>query len=460
MQLYNSLSGKKELFQPLEDNKIKLYVCGVTVYDDCHIGHARTFVAFDNIARYFRYKGYALTYVRNITDIDDKIIKRANEDGISTAELVKRTIASMYADYDRLNMLRPDFEPRATQTIDPMIAMIKSLIDKGYAYVTACGDVYYRVEKFSDYGRLSKQDLHALRHGERVEVAKDKESALDFVLWKAAKAHEPSWSSPWGDGRPGWHIECSAMSKAILGDTFDIHAGGSDLKFPHHENEIAQSEAANGCQFARYWLHSGMVQVNKEKMSKSLGNFFTIKEVLSKYQPEVVRYFLLSGHYRSELNYAKDNLDQAKAALDRLYTAIRGIKEIHELPQDHREYIEAFEKAMDNDFNVPEALPVLFSVAKQINRYREGALETAGKYMHLLLKLADVLGLLNENADAYFAAAITSDLSSDAIEGLIAERSEAKKNKDYAKADAIREQLALHKVILEDSVHGTSWKRG
>nr|WP_116964837.1 cysteine--tRNA ligase [Fastidiosibacter lacustris] len=460
--VYNSLSGKKELFQPITPRKLKMYVCGMTVYDDCHIGHARTQIAFDVILRYFRYCRYEVTYVRNITDIDDKIIKRANDNHESTNMLVERTIASMYEDLDRLNILRPDFEPRATQTIAEMCQMIKTLLEKGYAYVSSNGDVYYRVESFKGYGKLSKQSLESLRIGARVASNEQKENPLDFVLWKASKTNEPSWDSPWGKGRPGWHIECSAMSKKLLGNNFDIHAGGSDLRFPHHENEIAQSEAANDCTFANYWLHSGMVQVDAEKMSKSLNNFFTIKEVLNEYHPEVVRFFLISGQYRSEINYSKENLDQAKAAVERLYSALRGIEimQIDGLPDNKDEYIAAFKVAMDNDFNTPEALPVLFSLAKEINKYRASNIERATQYAHLLLQLANVLGILHYPAEAYFKHSGENVLPDSEIEAMIQQRIEAKQKKDYASADNIRNTLAQSGIVLEDTGTGTLWKRG
>lgn len=460
--LYNSLSGKKELFQPISPQKLTMYVCGMTVYDDCHIGHARTQIAFDVIVRYFRFCNYDVTYVRNITDIDDKIIKRANENNESTDALVERTIKSMYDDLDRLNILRPDFDPRATQTIPEMCQMISTLIDKCFAYAPNNGDVYYRVEEFKDYGKLSKQSLEHLRVGARIESNEQKENPLDFVLWKAAKAGEPSWDSPWGQGRPGWHIECSAMSKKLLGDNFDIHAGGSDLRFPHHENEIAQSEAANGCSFANYWLHSGMVQVDDEKMSKSLNNFFTIKAVLAEYHPEVVRFFLISGQYRSEINYSKENLDQAKAAVERLYTALRGIdiaNDTMKLAAEAQHYINEFKQAMNNDFNTPEALPVLFAIAKEANKYRTSNPQKAAGFAKLLLELASVLGVLKHSPESYFKHSNTNGLSDEVIENMIAERIAAKKSKDYDKADQIRQAVAEQGILLEDSAAGTIWKR-
>lgn len=459
MIFYNSLSGRKEEFKPIEPNKIKMYVCGITVYDDCHIGHARTNIAFDVINRYFKYRGFDVDFVRNITDIDDKIIKRANENGESTDQLVERTIQSMHDAFDSLNILRPTQEPRATQTIPEMIAMIKTLVKKGFAYQGASGDVFYRVTKFDGYGKLSKQNLEALEQGSRVDVVDEKENSMDFVLWKMAKEGEPAWDSPWGAGRPGWHIECSAMSKKLLGDTFDIHAGGSDLRFPHHENEIAQSEACNECTFANYWLHSGMVKVDAEKMSKSLNNFFTINEVLEEYHPEVVRYFLASTSYRSEINYSKENLENAKASVERLLNALRDIEPVEvNLPDDASQYEEKFIKAMDNDFNTPEALAVLFSLAKEINTLKTTNKYKASGYAYLLRKLCDVLGILFTDIEEYFQQGDSVDAAK--IEMLIAERAQAKKDKNYARADEIRNELQAQGIVLEDSATGTTWKKG
>ncbi|WP_150464939.1 cysteine--tRNA ligase [Francisella sp. SYW-2] len=459
MIFYNSLSGKKEEFKPIEPNKIKMYACGVTVYDDCHIGHARTYIAFDVINRYFKYRGFDVTFVRNITDIDDKIIKRAKENGESTIELVDRNIKAMHEVFNKLNILKPSFEPKATETIPEMIAMIETLVEKGFAYQGANGDVFYRVAEFADYGKLSKQNLEALEQGSRVDVVEEKENPMDFVLWKKAKEGEPAWESPWGAGRPGWHIECSAMSKKILGDTFDIHAGGSDLRFPHHENEVAQSEACNDCKYVNYWLHSGMVKVNAEKMSKSLNNFFTIKEVLQEYHPEVIRYFLASTVYRSEINYSKENLDNAKASVERLFNALRDIEPIEvNLPDDANEYEEKFIKAMDNDFNTPEALAVLFSLAKEINTLKTTNKYKASGYAFLLRKLCDVLGILFTDTEDYFKQGDGVDASE--IEKLIAERAQAKKDKNYARADEIRNELHNQGIILEDSATGTTWKKG
>ncbi|WP_456236413.1 cysteine--tRNA ligase [Facilibium subflavum] len=461
MYVYNSLTNQKEVFKPIQPNKIRMYVCGMTVYDDCHIGHARTNVAFDVIVRYFRFRGFDVTFVRNITDVDDKIINRARENNETTDQLVARTIESMYEDFDRLNILRPDFDPRATEMIDEMCQMIQTLVDKGYAYKADNGDVYYRVKKFAEYGKLSKQNLDNLQAGARIEVDTYKENPLDFVLWKASKPGEPSWPSPWGQGRPGWHIECSAMSKKILGAHFDIHGGGSDLRFPHHENEIAQSEAANHCAFANYWMHSGMVQVNAEKMSKSLNNFFTIKDVLKQYHPEVIRFFLVFGQYRSEINYSQENLVHAKASIERLYTAIRGLEITDDMPKDADKYLDAFTSAMDNDFNTPEAISVLFTLAKEVNKMRQMNMSDARLYANLLHKLASVLGLLKHDAQSYFADVTKEGAIEVAeIETLINQRLTAKKQKDWVKADDIRNTLAEYGIVLEDTPDGTTWKRG
>ncbi|MEC8351487.1 MAG: cysteine--tRNA ligase, partial [Pseudomonadota bacterium] len=383
VQIYNTLTRQKEQFKPLVDGKIDMYVCGITIYDYCHIGHARTFVGFDVIVRYLRHIGYDLKYVRNITDVDDKIIKRANENGESINDLTTRMTKAMHEDFDSLNMLRPDVEPTVTNHMDEIIAMVERLIAKGHAYVAADGDVLFDVSTFEQYGALSQQDLTMLQAGSRVEVAQDKQDPLDFVLWKKAKPEEPSWSSPWGEGRPGWHIECSAMSSKHLGEHFDIHGGGSDLQFPHHENEIAQSCCANNGKYVNTWIHTGMVQVNKEKMSKSLNNFFTVRDVLKEYDAESVRYFLISGHYRSQLNYSQENLEQARSSLERIYTALRGVTPI-ECDLASNEYVAKFRKAMDDDFNTPEALPVLFELAKELNRVKDSDTEQAGKLAYVL----------------------------------------------------------------------------
>ena len=369
MKIYNTLTRKKEEFIPRIPGKVGMYVCGMTVYDYCHIGHARVMVVFDTIARYLRHKGYDLTYVRNITDIDDKIINRANENGEDFTALTERFINAMHEDERALSVLPPDIEPSATQSIPDIITMIEALITKGLAYVGTNGDVFYSVSKFKPYGKLSGKNLADLQAGERVDVDQAKQDPLDFVLWKMAKPGEPSWDSPWGQGRPGWHIECSAMSTCCLGNHFDIHGGGMDLQFPHHENEIAQSEGATGEKFVNYWLHNGFVRVDNEKMSKSLGNFFTVREVLKQYQPEVVRFFILLSHYRSPLNYSDEQLNDAKAGLTRLYTALRDVEVIDSPIND--EYKVRFEQAMDDDFNTPVALSVLFDIATELNKAKQ-----------------------------------------------------------------------------------------
>jgi len=455
LQIYNSLTKKKELFTPITPNKIRLYVCGVTVYDYCHIGHARTNLAFDVIIRFLRSQGYEVTYVRNITDIDDKIIQRAQTNGESVDDLVARFIDVMYQDFDALNILRPDQEPRATNAIPEMLHMIQLLLDQGFAYVTDSGDVYYCVTRFKDYGKLSGQHIDQLRSGERVEVNENKENPLDFVLWKATKAGEPSWDSPWGAGRPGWHLECSCMTKKALGAHFDIHGGGSDLLFPHHENEIAQSQAANNTPYANYWMHSGMVQINAEKMSKSLGNFFVIRDVLAQYPAEVVRYFLISGHYRSEINYSKDNLQQAWNALRRLYTALRDAS-VHgaQLVPD---YIEQFNTAMSDDFNTPEALVVLFDLAREANRAKDQADRLQAASLTLTLKhLGGLLGILQLDPVQFLQAG--QDVDAYTVETLIVQRNDARAVKDWAKADEIRDRLTAMGVALEDRDGQTVWK--
>lgn len=401
VQIYNTLTRQKEQFKPLVDGKIDMYVCGITIYDYCHIGHARTFVGFDVIVRYLRHIGYDLKYVRNITDVDDKIIKRANENGESINDLTTRMTKAMHEDFDSLNMLRPDVEPTVTNHMNEIIAMVERLIAKGHAYVAADGDVLFDVSTFEQYGALSQQDLTMLQAGSRVEVAQDKQDPLDFVLWKKAKPGEPSWSSPWGEGRPGWHIECSAMSSKHLGEHFDIHGGGSDLQFPHHENEIAQSCCANNGKYVNTWIHTGMVQVNKEKMSKSLNNFFTVRDVLKEYDAESVRYFLISGHYRSQLNYSQENLEQARSSLERIYTALRGVTPI-ECDLASNEYVAKFRKAMDDDFNTPEALPVLFELAKELNRVKDSDAEQAGKLAYVLRSVAEVLGVAQQDPEAFY----------------------------------------------------------
>lgn len=450
LKIYNSLSRDKQPFTPIEANKVRMYVCGMTVYDFCHLGHARVMVVFDMVSRWLRSSGYDVTYVRNITDIDDKIIKRANENSETIDVLTQRFINAMDEDSARLGIIRPDFEPRATQHIEGMITMIAKLIEKGHAYQAANGDVFYSVHSFADYGKLSGKSLEDLRAGERVEVDTFKKDAMDFVLWKSVKPNEPNWDSPWGKGRPGWHIECSVMSAHHLGAHFDIHGGGQDLQFPHHENEIAQSEATHNCQMANTWMHNGFVRVDEEKMSKSLGNFFTIRTVLEKYDAEVVRFFILRAHYRSPLNYSDVHLDDAKASLTRLYTALRGREVSTNIIDWNHPQATRFKAAMDDDFNTSEAVAVLFDLANEVNK--SGAAEPAD----LLFNLAGVMGLLQRNADDFLHGENDTKLDVDA---LIAARLQAKKNKDFALADTIRMQLHEANILLEDTPQGTTWRR-
>ncbi|MFN2308918.1 MAG: cysteine--tRNA ligase [Gammaproteobacteria bacterium] len=462
LHIHNSLTRRKEPFQSIEPGRVRMYVCGMTVYDYCHIGHARVMVVFDVIARYLRALGYHLTYVRNITDIDDKIIRRAQENGEAFTALTERFIQAMHEDSAALGVLPPDHEPRATAAMVDIIRMVETLIARGHAYAAANGDVYYDVSSFVGYGRLSGEQSEALRAGARVEVDEVKDDPLDFVLWKAAKPGEPAWESPWGRGRPGWHIECSAMSTCCLGEHFDIHGGGMDLKFPHHENEIAQSEGATGHTFVNYWIHNGFVQVDEEKMSKSLGNFFTVREVLARYQPEVIRYFILGSHYRSPLNYTEDNLNQARSALMRLYTALRGV----DATQGQRlsAYAERFQAAMDDDFNTPEALAVLFDLAGALNRAREQGAATAD-HAATLRELAETLGLLQDDPAAFLqggagAGGLGNALGDADIQALIDARQAARAARDWAESDRIRDALKAQGVVLEDSAQGTSWRRG
>ncbi|WP_419835181.1 cysteine--tRNA ligase [Endozoicomonas atrinae] len=456
MQIYNSLTRKKEPFTPLDGNHVRMYVCGMTVYDYCHIGHARTVTAFDVVARYLRARGYDLTYVRNITDVDDKIIRRAAENGEDFMALTGRMIAAMQEDFQRLGNLPPDHEPKATEFVPGMVEMIEQLIDKGFAYAPGNGDVYYRVHKFAGYGKLSGKVLEELEAGARIEVEEQKEDPLDFVLWKAAKPGEPSWSSPWGEGRPGWHIECSVMGKCCLGDTFDIHGGGSDLKFPHHENEIAQSEACNDAKFVNTWMHSGAIRIDNVKMSKSLGNFFTIREVLDKYDEEVVRYFMISSHYRSPINYSEDSLKEAGVRLERLYTALKGL-DLNGVsaPEDH-EFEQRFFKVMDDDFNTAEGLAVLFELVRHLNTVRSQDEAAALPLAALLVKLAGILGILQRDPEAFLKSG--ADVDEAMIETMIQQRNDAKKNRDFAEADRIRDELAAQGIILQDSREGTTWR--
>jgi len=457
LRIYNTLARDKQPFVPLEPGRVRMYVCGMTVYDYCHLGHARVMVVFDLVTRWLRASGYAVTYVRNITDIDDKIIRRAAENGESIGTLTQRFIDAMDEDATALGVIKPDHEPRATEYVPQMQEIIDRLERSRLAYVASDGDVNYSVRDFAGYGKLSGKSLEDLRAGERVEVNSGKRDPLDFVLWKRSKEGEPFWESAWGRGRPGWHIECSAMSAALLGETFDIHGGGQDLQFPHHENEIAQSEGATGQPFVRYWMHNGFVRVDDEKMSKSLGNFFTVREVLGRYDAEVVRFFIARAHYRSPLNYSDRHLDDARQALARLYTALKGI-DAPQVAIDWQEPRAArFKAAMDDDFNTPEAIAVLFDLAGDLNRSRDPTV--AG----LLRALGRGLGLLERDPLVFLQSAAgdtpAGALDPAAIEAKIAERAAAKKGRDFATADAIRADLLAAGIVLEDGAGGTLWRR-
>lgn len=457
LHIFNTLTRQKERFEPLQEGKVGLYVCGITVYDLCHMGHARTYLSFDMMVRYLRHAGYQVNYVRNITDVDDKIIRRAQENQEAYTSLIDRTIADMHQDFDAIGLLPADIEPRVTTHMDEIIAVIRRLVDKGHAYQSHSGDVLFDVSTFDHYGKLSGQDLEQLQAGSRVEVSADKTDPLDFVLWKSAKPGEPSWDSPWGKGRPGWHIECSAMNHKHLGEHFDIHGGGSDLIFPHHENEVAQSCCAFDTPYVNYWVHTGMVQVNEEKMSKSLGNFFTLRDVLKEYDAETLRYFLLSAHYRSQLNYSADNIHQARAALERLYTALRGVDPDHSVDAGYGGYQARFNQAMDDDFNTPEAYSVLFDLARDINKAGK---EEAARLASVLIRLGGVLGLLQQSPEQFLQGAGRDDNTDVAeIERLIQARADARKNKDWAAADAARDALTEMGIELEDGPQGTSWRR-
>jgi cysteinyl-tRNA synthetase len=470
LKIYNTLAREKQVFTPIIAGKVSMYVCGMTVYDYCHLGHARVMVVFDMVSRWLRVSGYKVNYVRNITDIDDKIIKRANDNNETIAQLTQRFIDAMDEDSAKLGVIRPDIEPKATDFVEGMIKMIATLIEKGFAYAADNGDVFYSVNNFDGYGKLSGKSLEDLRAGERVEVDTHKKDPMDFVLWKSVKPNEPSWDSPWGKGRPGWHIECSAMSSHHLGERFDIHGGGQDLQFPHHENEIAQSEAAHShdgklCQMVNYWMHNGFVRVDDEKMSKSLGNFFTIRTVLGKYDAEVVRFFILRAHYRSPLNYSDQHLDDAKLALTRLYTALRGYDAIDAEIDWQKPQAARFKLAMDDDFNTPEAMAVLFDLANEVNKSK--SLESAT----LLKNLAGLLGLLQRDASEFLQGMIQTTgiqveggeanqiIDSHAIDSKILARIAAKKAKNFAEADCIRRELAEFGVVLEDTPQGTTWRR-
>jgi cysteinyl-tRNA synthetase len=459
LKIYNTLTRKKELFQPRVAGKVGMYVCGMTVYDYCHIGHARVMVVFDTVARYLRFQCYELTYVRNITDIDDKIINRAIENGEDYGKLTERFIDAMHEDERALAVLPPDLEPKATQSIDAIIAMVQTLIDKDLAYVGTNGDVFYAVTQFKDYGRLSGKNLDDLQAGERVDVDLAKRNPMDFVLWKMAKANEPAWDSPWGLGRPGWHIECSAMSTCCLGNHFDIHGGGMDLQFPHHENEIAQSEGATGEKFVNVWMHNGFVRIDDEKMSKSLNNFFTVREVLKQYQPEIIRFFILSSHYRSPLNYSDEQLNDAGAALTRLYTALRGVNISTDEIVDEA-YKTRFEQAMNDDFNTPVALAVLFDLARDLNKAKTHQPEKINGLATSLQQLAGLLGILQDDPEVFLKGSGGDETDDEKIDQQIQARIAAKMAKDWSFADNIRNELKEQGVILEDSPDGTtSWRR-
>lgn len=460
LKIYNTLTRQKEVFHPINPEQVGIYVCGMTVYDYCHMGHARVLVMFDVITRHLRRRFPKVEYVRNITDIDDKIIARALENQEDIYSLTNRFIEAMHEDERALGVLPPDVEPRATEAIDQMFYMIESLVEKGMAYQGKNGDVYYSVRDFPEYGKLSGKNLDELEAGARVDVESDKKDPLDFVLWKMAKPSEPSWSSPWGEGRPGWHIECSAMSNHHLGNHFDIHGGGMDLTFPHHENEIAQSEGANGCTFVNTWMHVGFVNINDEKMSKSLNNFFTIRGVLESYDGETLRYFIMSSHYRSPLNFSDENLNNAKASLTRLYTAIRGLGAsdiaMDEISQRF-DFETRFNAALDDDFNTPIALSILFELAKAVNSARDEDADLANALAQILIKLGGYIGILQTDAQAFLTQGVA--LSDAEINEKIATRDQARADKDFALSDQIRDELTELGIVLEDSVTGTTWRR-
>ncbi|MDH5484829.1 MAG: cysteine--tRNA ligase [Gammaproteobacteria bacterium] len=459
LKIYNSYTNQKEEFKSIEPGKVRMYVCGMTVYDLCHLGHARVLVVFDMVTRYLKHLGYDVTYVRNITDIDDKIIRRANENGETIDDLTTRFIQAMHDDAEALGVLPPDEEPRATSSMSDIIDMIETLENKGFAYAASNGDVYYSVSKFEGYGQLSGKKIDELRSGERVAVDENKQDPLDFVLWKAAKPDEPSWDSPWGKGRPGWHIECSAMSTCCLGNHFDIHGGGQDLQFPHHENEIAQSEASTGEKFVNLWMHNGFVRIDDEKMSKSLGNFFTVREILERYRAEDVRYFILASHYRSPLNYSDKMLDSAGAALSRLYTALRDVP-LTEPGEIGAPYIQRFNEAMNEDFNTAEAVAVFFDIAGQLNKVRDTDASKASALAATLKQLGAVLGILQDDPSHYLQSGGSSSTMDDTqIEALIQQRIVAKQNKNWADADSIRDQLKAMGIALEDKGAETIWRR-
>jgi cysteinyl-tRNA synthetase len=459
LTIYNSLTNRKEIFTPIVPGQVRMYVCGMTVYDYCHIGHARVLIVFDVVYRFLRHLGYKVNYVRNITDIDDKIINRANQNKEDFTVLTHRFIEAMREDADALGVLRPDHEPKATDHIDSIIEMIKVLLEKDYAYQAENHDVYFSVAAFDSYGQLSGKKVDELRAGERVEVDPGKRDPLDFVLWKSAKPDEPSWPSPYGDGRPGWHIECSAMSTQMLGNHFDIHGGGQDLQFPHHENELAQSEGCTGETFVNYWMHNGFVRVNEEKMSKSLGNFFVLRDVLQSFKAEEIRYFIIGSHYRSQLNYSEQQLNNARSALQRLYGALLDTESV-DVPENS-DYQARFEQALCDDFNTANAVAVLFDLAREINRQKINQPEKANSLASLLKYLAGIIGLLQADADQYLKSQASGDsgLSDERIDSMIQQRLDARNNKDWSTADRIRDELFEAGISIEDGSEGTQWRR-
>ena len=454
MKIYNTLTGKKEILETLEPNRVKMYVCGMTVYDHTHIGHARTFLCFDLIVRYLRHSGFTVDYIRNITDVDDKIIDRSKKLNIEALDLTSKYIDSMQHDFNSLGMIDPDQEPKATENIPSIIKLIEKLIEKNHAYAGK-SDVYFSTDSFAEYGRLSRRNTEEMLAGARVNIDEEKRNPADFVLWKKAD-QGLAWDSPWGKGRPGWHIECSAMSMDALGESFDIHGGGMDLKFPHHENEIAQSKCSTGKDFATYWMHTGSLRIDQEKMSKSLDNFITIKDALKSFSSEVLRYFLISSHYRSPMNYSIDGLTEAQASLDRLYTALKDCE--IQVDEVENEFSFQYRAMMDDDFNVPGALAVLFDIAKSINLLKDSdQFDQANQLATTLVSLAKPLGVLQQDPEEYLKTGV--QLSEDKIDGLISERELARKNKDFKKSDLIRDELVSMNIVLEDSIDGTSWRR-
>ena len=456
--IYNTLTHEKEEFRPINKGKVGIYVCGLTVYDYTHLGHARMLVSFDVIVRHLRAKGFEVTYVRNITDIDDKILARATENKEVFSDLTARFIASMHEDEKALSVLPPDIEPRATEHIASMISMINTLVQKDYAYKAENGDVYFSVVNFPEYGKLSKKKMDELLDGARVGVGELKRDPRDFVLWKSSKDGSVGWDSPWGYGRPGWHIECSAMSTEALGNNFDIHGGGSDLLFPHHENEIAQSQCATGCKFANYWMHNGPLRVDNEKMSKSLDNFFTVREVLKSYSPEVIRYLLISSHYRSPINYSEQSLQQSAKALERVYIGLKGLELKSAKSLTNSRYERAYFEAMDDDFNTPEALGILFEMVAEINKIRSTNFDLACQLGKLLLRLGNFLGILNLSPEEFLRGEDDLNINRSEIDNLIQERETARAAKNWQRADEIRDQLLKMKVVVEDNASGSDWR--